>query len=106
MRLSWTRIGFNNNEGDTMTESEVRQYHAMHHHTANISKTADARARRAAKRRGLWARKSRQQRHINNYGGFQLIDERNCVVAGANFDLSAEDVVEFCGWWSDREAAQ
>jgi hypothetical protein len=83
-------------EGDAMTEQQLQQYHAMHRHTQNITNTADARARRAARKCGLRVCKSRQQRHMNNYGGYQLIDGRNCVVAGVNFELNADDVVELC----------
>ena len=58
----------------------------------------DHRARRAAKRVGLVARKSRRRsRTIDNHGGFQLIEPlSNAVVRGERFDMSAEDVLEFC----------
>ena len=58
----------------------------------------DARARRAAKRFGLVARKSRcQVGTINNRGEFQLIDPvRNVIVAGERCDLTAEDVIALC----------
>jgi len=58
----------------------------------------DDRARRAASRVGLKAYKS-QWRHntIDNYGGFLLIDpSTNIPVFGNRWDLSAEDVSEFC----------
>jgi hypothetical protein len=59
-------------------------------------KALEQRARRAARRRGLIARKSR--RHVDsadNFGGFTLVDPRtNCVVDGFRFDLSAEYVIE------------
>jgi len=56
------------------------------------------RARRAAKRHGLVARKSRWRRDsVDNHGGFMLVDSyNNNVVAGARFDMTADDVVEFC----------
>jgi hypothetical protein len=59
---------------------------------------SDARARRAAKRIGLWARKSRWRRGTtDNHGGFQLIDPyRNSIVAGEKFNLTAEAIVEYC----------
>ena len=41
-----------------------------------IKEALEARARRAAKRVGLLARKSRRQFSIDNLGDFQLIDER------------------------------
>lgn len=58
----------------------------------------EARARRAAKRIGLRALKSR--RTIGggwNDGGFMIIDPyRNAVMAGERFDLTPEDVIEYC----------
>jgi hypothetical protein len=58
----------------------------------------DARARRAAKRVGLVARKSTWRRDsIDNYGEFMLVDpDTNFPQAGFTYDMSAEDVVKFC----------
>src|ERR1019366_1074193 len=60
----------------------------------------EAHARRAARRAGLIARKSHKRAgvpNVNNWGQFMLVDhERNLVVAGLNFDVSAEEVVELC----------
>lgn len=58
----------------------------------------EARARRAARRGGLVARKSRWRAgSIDNFGGFILVDPmRNWVVNGSRFDLSAADVIEHC----------
>ena len=57
----------------------------------------EARARRAAKRVGLMARKSRYSLSIDNLGEFQLLDPfNNRIVAGENFDLTAEEVIEYC----------
>jgi hypothetical protein len=55
-------------------------------------------ARRAAKRVGLKARKSRWRAgSVDNFGGFMIVDPiRNWIVAGARFDFTADDVVEFC----------
>jgi hypothetical protein len=63
-----------------------------------------ARARRAAKRARLVARKSRgRQGTVDNRGGFMLIEPyRNIVLAGERFDWSGEDVIGFC---QDRTAA-
>ncbi len=57
-----------------------------------------ARARSAARRVGLVARKSRRRRGtLDNRGGFTLIEPfRNMIVAGERLDLSAEDVIELC----------
>jgi hypothetical protein len=64
----------------------------------NKERALDSKARRAAARVGLKARKSRWRRDsIDNFGDFQLIDpSRNCVVAGSRFEMSAEDVIEYC----------
>lgn len=61
-------------------------------------KSLDQRARRAAKRVGLSATKSRWRcDSIDNHGGFMLVDPyRNAVVDGARFDLTAQDVLDRC----------
>jgi hypothetical protein len=58
----------------------------------------EKRARRAARSIGLIARKTRWRAgSIDNYGGFALIDTRyNCIVAGSRYELSPEDVIEYC----------
>ena len=58
----------------------------------------EARARRAARRIGLVAFKSRSRRgSSDNHGGFTIIDpNRNAIVAGERCDLSAKDVLDFC----------
>jgi len=49
-------------------------------------------ARRVAKRAGFRVCKSRDRsQHWNNRGQLQLIDDRNCVVLGVNFESSPED---------------
>jgi hypothetical protein len=59
---------------------------------------SESAARRAAKRIGLIARKTRWRRDtIDNRGGFQLLNPySNWIVAGEKFDLSPDDVVAFC----------
>jgi hypothetical protein len=66
--------------------------------TQSNSATSDSKARRAARRVGLVARKSRWRRgSIDNRGEYMLINPMtNFVVAGSRFDLTAEDVVQFC----------
>jgi hypothetical protein len=66
---------------DTITESALEQ-----------------RARRAARRIGLIARKSRWRVNSpDNIGGFMLINPMtNCPVDGFKFDLSAEYVMDYC----------
>ena len=56
----------------------------------------DSRARRAAQRCELIARKSRKYDPLNNDGGFMLVDFNNCPQAGFRYDLTAEEVIEFC----------
>jgi len=65
----------------------------------NVTASAlESRARRAARKVDLIAKKSRWRANsIDNLGGFMLIDPyTNGVVAGARFDLTAEDVMERC----------
>lgn len=61
-------------------------------------KSLDQKARRAAKRAELCARKSRWRLGtIDNEGGFRITDPyTNFVVAGEKWDLSAHDVIEYC----------
>ena len=58
----------------------------------------EQRARRAARRVGLMARKSRWGLgSVDNLGGFMLINpESNNPVNGVRFDLTAEYVLEYC----------
>ena len=65
-------------------------------------KALEHRARRAARRVGLLARKSRWRSDtVDNLGGFMLVDPMtNLVVNGSRFDLSAEYVIDYC---SDTE---
>jgi hypothetical protein len=75
-----------------------------------MTSALDQRARRAAKRAGLVARKARWRAGtVDNWGGYQLIDaHHNFVVEGARFDLSAEEVIKICehnSWQQVGEAA-
>jgi hypothetical protein len=65
---------------------------------ATNDKAIEQKARRAARRVNLEARKSRWRLDsIDNYGGFRIVDPyRNAVVAGERFDMSAEEVIQFC----------
>ena len=58
----------------------------------------ESRARRAAKKVGLVARKSRWRRDsVDNFGEFMLIDPRyNACVAGSRFNMTAEEVIDYC----------
>ena len=64
----------------------------------STEKNLHAAARGAAKRVGLQARKSRARTiSLDNHGEFMLVDPmRNWVVAGERFDLSAQEVIDFC----------
>jgi hypothetical protein len=61
-------------------------------------KSLQQRARRAARRVGLMAKKSRWRLGtVDNYGGFMLLDPwRNLVRRGERFDMSAQEVIEYC----------
>jgi hypothetical protein len=58
----------------------------------------ESRARRAARRIGLVARKSRwRASSCDNRGQFMLIEPRhNIVVSGSRFDMSAQEVIDYC----------
>jgi hypothetical protein len=67
--------------------------------TSAIRDTAlESRARREAKCGHLVATKSRCRKHTtDNHGGFQLVDPcRDAVVIGSKYNLSANEVIEFC----------
>lgn len=57
-------------------------------------KPALDRLRACARRKGLRIEKSRQQIHINNRGGLQLISG-NTVIAGVDYDLDLADADNF-----------
>ena len=65
---------------------------------AHVSlKAIEARARRAANRVGLQAIKSRGAVGLTNQGGFMLADlYDNYVVAGRWFELTPDEVIEWC----------
>ncbi len=67
-------------------------------HTDSSKLALEARARRAAKKVGLLARKSRWRvGTVDNLGGFMLLNPyTNAIVGGSHFDLSAEVVIDFC----------
>ena len=63
-----------------------------------VTTVSDSTARRAARRAGYVARKSRRRKYsCDNFGDFMIVDpDTNAVVAGACFELTAPDVVEWC----------
>jgi hypothetical protein len=60
---------------------------------------SDSAARRAAQRAGYVARKSWWRKYsLDNFGDFMLVDPQyNIPIAGSRYDLSAAEVVEYCG---------
>ena len=62
--------------------------------------SVDARARRAAHQVELIARKSSHVDPIGNLGEFMLVDFQGVPQAGFQYDLSAEEVIEFCAQYS------
>jgi len=63
-----------------------------------VVEMGDSAARRAAKRVGLVARKSRWRKYsLDNQGDFMVVDPAtNFCVAGSRYDLTAAEVVEYC----------
>ena len=62
-----------------------------------MSTNLEQKARRVAKRVGLIARKSRwRQNSVDNYGDFMLVNQNNFIEAGHRFDMTAEEVIEYC----------
>jgi hypothetical protein len=61
-------------------------------------KTAENYARRIAQKAQLIARKSRRGRYtFANQGGFMLVDLfTNIPVAGFNYDLTPQEVIDYC----------
>jgi uncharacterized ParB-like nuclease family protein len=65
--------------------------------TNNAEARIEAQARRAAKKVGLRAIKSRRQVSLDNFGEFCLVDENtNFVIEGVRFNLTADEVIEYC----------
>jgi len=54
---------------------------------------SESTVRAQAKRRGFRVTKSRHPEHLNNCGGYMLVDVgSNTVVAGGRYELTLEDV--------------
>jgi hypothetical protein len=62
------------------------------------NQSLEQKARRVAKRAGFVAKKSRWRAHsVDNLGGFQIVDSYfNSVQEGVRFDLTAEEVINYC----------
>ena len=63
-----------------------------------MSDALDSKARRAARKVGLVAYKSRWRAgSIDNFGEFMLVEPmHNICVAGSRWDMTAEEVIEYC----------
>jgi hypothetical protein len=74
-----------------------------HVHRGPLDKTDVDRARRAAAELGYRVEKSRDRyQHHNNRGGLMLLTG-DTVLAGANYDLTPEDVVDICDYIFEEE---
>jgi hypothetical protein len=73
---------------------------------ALLDKRQDACVRRAAGKVGLRVKKARASFNVFcNLGDYMLIDpSTNVVVAGASFDLTAQDVIDYCQQLADQAA--
>jgi hypothetical protein len=54
-----------------------------------------ARLRRLAHKHGYQLLKSRSYKHDNDRGLYQLVDDRNTVVEGVNFDATVEQIAYY-----------
>ena len=62
-----------------------------------MDEASESGARRAARKVGLVARKSRRRQDMDNRGEFQILDPtRNWIVRAEKFDLSPDHVCVFC----------
>ena len=62
-----------------------------------LPRRLDDKARREALKVGLTALRARGRRAAASLpGGFRLLDRDGNCIAGENYDLSAEQVIEFC----------
>jgi hypothetical protein len=70
----------------------------MNNFLSQSEAAVDARARRAAKRVSLLAKKSTwRPGTVDSRGGYRLLDPfRNSIVAGERYDLTADAVIDYC----------
>jgi hypothetical protein len=62
-----------------------------------LDPAAVAQARRVAASMGWRVEKSREcYQHHNNQGALQILDRRNTVINGMNYDMTPQDVINFC----------
>ena len=61
-------------------------------------KTRENKLRRQAKRLGLAVTKSRvREFHVDDHGGYQIVDLRNRLVHGRHHELELDDVAAYLG---------
>lgn len=79
-------------------KAELRDYYR-----GPLDKAGVNRARRVAAELGYRVEKSRSRyQHHNNRGGLILL-KGNVVLAGDNYDLTPEDVVDICDYIFEKE---
>lgn len=84
-----------------MSEDDLTEFYRIEIAYEQSVLAVERRARRAAKRVGFAARKSRRYLGTTcNQGGFALISLKNpsFCKAGHRYDLSADQVIEACNW--------
>lgn len=59
-----------------------------------MTEIKDSTLRSMANRKGYSLKKSRSN-SLDNRGGYMIVDENNCIVAGEHFEMSPEDVQNF-----------
>lgn len=72
--------------------------------TNDVHKARENRIRRHARRLGLALQKSRARYiHIDNFGGYMLIDpDRKAIVSGSKYELSLDEVEDFLNDFEHR----
>jgi hypothetical protein len=56
------------------------------------NRSQENRLRKLARKFGYTLRKSRQSPDSNNYGGYCLLDEKECIIVDARFDATLEEI--------------
>ena len=58
----------------------------------------EKRVRRALRRQRHYLQKSRVRNpHLDDLGGYRIINRNNCIVAGPRFDLTIDEAEEIAG---------
>ena len=73
----------------------------------SIVEQQESRLRHAAARKGLRLKKSRSRRpHDPNFGGYMLVDDRNCVVRGGNHCAFSETLDDIRAYLTKSDTKQ